>query len=66
MLKLEKVCLKKMLNHNKFGSYVWTIRDVKKRNIAKENNLNYIEFFTILELETWLKEYNGKQESGKR
>jgi len=38
----------------------WTVRDVKKRNIAKENNLNYFEFFTILELEKWLKEYNGK------
>jgi hypothetical protein len=48
------------LKNTRFGSYVWTIRDVKKRNIAKENNLNYLEFFTILELKTWLKEYNGK------
>ena len=32
----------------------WTIRDVKKRNIAKENNLNWIEFFNINELKTWL------------
>lgn len=24
----------------------WTIRDVKKRNIAKENNLNYLEIFS--------------------
>lgn len=24
----------------------WTIRDVNKRNIAKENNLNYLEIFT--------------------
>lgn len=38
----------------------WTIRDVKKRNIAKENKLNYIEFFTIFELENWLKEYETK------
>ena len=35
----------------------WTIRDVKKRNTAKENNLNYLEFFTILELENWLNCY---------
>lgn len=26
--------------------YGWTISDVKKRNIAKENNLNYLEIFT--------------------
>ena len=32
----------------------WIIRDVNKRNKAKENNLNYIEFFTILELINWL------------
>ena len=32
----------------------WIIRDVNKRNIAKENGLNYKEFFTILELENWL------------
>lgn len=24
----------------------WTIRDVQKRNIAKNNNLNYYEFFS--------------------
>ena len=35
----------------------WTIRDVKKRKIAKENNLNYKEFFSILELNKWLNEY---------
>ena len=31
----------------------WTIRDVKKRNIAKQNNLNWIEFFSILELNSF-------------
>lgn len=35
--------------------YNWTIRDVKKRNTAKENNLNYIEFWNIEELKDWLK-----------
>ncbi len=25
----------------------WTVRDVKKRECAKKNNLNYLEFFTI-------------------
>lgn len=28
----------------------WTIRDVEKRNIAKKNNLNYIEIFNTNEL----------------
>lgn len=32
----------------------WTIRDVNKRNIAKKNNLNYIEFWNINELKEWL------------
>jgi hypothetical protein len=26
--------------------YIWTEHDVKKRNIAKENNLNYLEIFS--------------------
>ena len=33
----------------------WTIRDVNKRNIAKKNNLNYIEFWNLNELKTWIK-----------
>jgi len=33
----------------------WTIRDVNKRNIAKQNNLNYLEFWNIEELKEWLK-----------
>ena len=32
----------------------WTIRDVKKRNIAKENKLNYLVFYNINELKEWL------------
>jgi hypothetical protein len=35
----------------------WTIRDVNKRNIVKENNLNYIEFWNINELKEWLNNY---------
>ena len=37
---------------------IWSIRDVKKRNIAKENKLNYIEFWNINELKNWID--NGK------
>ncbi len=33
----------------------WTIMDVKKRNTAKENKLNYLEFFNIKDLKEWLK-----------
>lgn len=38
----------------------WTIRDVNKRNTAKQNNLNYKEFFTILEFKKWLNNYESK------
>ena len=31
----------------------WTIRDVNKRKIAKENNLNWIEFFNMEEFYEW-------------
>ena len=42
------------LSNTKFGSYIWTINDPFKRNIAKQNNLNYLEFFNINELKKWL------------
>ena len=32
----------------------WSIRDVKKRNSAKQNKLNYIEFWDINEIKKWL------------
>ena len=32
----------------------WTIRDVKKREIAKQNNLNYLEFFNKNDLIIWI------------
>lgn len=32
---------------------VWTIKDPLKRKIAKENNLNWIEFFTLDEFMNW-------------
>lgn len=34
--------------------HTWIIRDVNKRNIAKHNNLNYIEFWNIDELKHWI------------
>lgn len=35
---------------------IWTIRDPLKRQIAKENNLNWIEFFTIDEFNKWFEQ----------
>ena len=35
----------------------WTIYDPLKRKTAKDNNLNYLEFFDIDELKKWLKNY---------
>ena len=32
---------------------VWTNRDVKKREYAKNNTLNWIEFFSLEEFENW-------------
>lgn len=32
----------------------WTVRDVKKREIAKQNNLNYKIFWNLTELREWL------------
>lgn len=32
----------------------WTNRDVLKRDIAKKNNLNWLEFFNIEQVEEWL------------
>lgn len=34
----------------------WTVRDRAKRKAAKENNLNYLEFFNLLKFQTWVKD----------
>ena len=39
--------------------HVWTISDPLKRKIAKENNLNWLEFFTIDQFMTWYKHQEG-------
>ena len=44
----------KKSNYYKNAINTWTIRDVKKRNIAKQNNLNYKEFWNIDELKKWI------------
>ena len=42
-------------NKSRYDSLIetWTIRDVKKREIAKQNNLNYLEFFNLKEFNEW-------------
>lgn len=39
--------------------YVWTDLDVKKRQTAKQNNLNYLEFFNINEFNRWFNGYKN-------
>lgn len=34
--------------------YTWTDLDLRKRTIAKENNLNFIEFWSIEDVKRWL------------
>lgn len=38
----------------------WSVLDVKKRNIAKNNNLNFIEFWNIVEFNDWINNYKYK------
>lgn len=33
---------------------VWTKRDAKKQNIAKQNNLNYLCFYTLKQFKQWI------------
>ena len=41
--------------HKQYKSAIntWTIRDPLKRETAKKNNLNWLEFFTIEEFMKW-------------
>ena len=52
----EKLKLWKSKNTKFYNNAIntWTIRDVNKRNKAKENKLNYIEFWNINELEKYI------------
>lgn len=47
--------IKKGINNSRYKDAinVWTIRDPLKRKTAKENNLNWIEFFTMDEFLSW-------------
>lgn len=45
---------KRVKNRYDYSIYTWTDLDIRKRNIAKQNNLNWLEFFSIQELKDWL------------
>lgn len=52
----NRICKEKNVPLSRYNIEIetWTIRDVNKRNIAKQNNLNYLEFWNIQELKNWL------------
>ena len=47
---------KKYKDLYKNAIYIWTKKDPMKRKIAKENKLNWIEFFTFEDFEKWYKQ----------
>lgn len=49
---------KKNTLYYKQAIITWSIRDVQKYNIAKENNLNYICFYSFNEFLNWLNNIN--------
>lgn len=39
----------------------WTHADPLKREIAKQNKLNYLEFWTIIDIKEFIKQYNNEE-----
>lgn len=54
----EEALLLKSKNSKYYDAayYVWTKLDVKKLSIAKENNLNYLCFYSIKEFNNWFEQ----------
>lgn len=59
--KSEKIKIKTGKDKTRYDNkiIVWTIKDVKKRNIAKQNNLNYLEFWNLSEFNKWINKFNN-------
>ena len=55
--RLTAMASKNSRYYNK-AIYVWTILDPKKRSTAKQNGINFIEFWNIDEVKEWLKDYS--------
>ena len=52
----DKIILEKLKSKNYIRQIkTWTQSDVEKRNTAKKNHLNYIEFYSLEEVIDWLK-----------
>ena len=49
---------KRVKNRYDYSIYTWTDLDIRKRNTAKQNNLNFIEFWNINEVKEWLQNNN--------
>ena len=49
----------KLSDFYKNAIYTWTILDVKKYNLAKQNNLNYLIFYNYNEFINWLNTYKN-------
>ena len=56
--EVEKL-LDNKTEHNIDKLYIWCKHDPEKREIARKNNLNWIEFFTQDEFNKWLDEQRG-------
>lgn len=56
-LNIIKKWQKQVDNHPAYKNAinVWTVQDVTKRNWAKENNLNWLEFFDMKQFMAWYK-----------
>ena len=52
---------KSKVNRSQYSRYIktWTIRDPLKRDTARKNNLNWLEFFTIDEFLSWYRDQTG-------
>ena len=52
----DNICKNENKQNSRYYEMIktWSIKDVYKRNIAKQNNLNYIEFWNINEVKEWL------------
>ena len=61
--KANKIHLKTGKNKSRYDVEIetWTIKDVNKRNIAKQNKLNYIEFWNVNGLKKWLISYDNNK-----
>ena len=56
-----KIRESKLKKRSQYSDYIktWTIGDPLKRKVAKENNLNWLEFFNMNQFLDWYRTQNG-------